>query len=90
MEQLNDLFKKHGIPQDKQLLVAFLLASYQLLKCKKSNETIEEENLLSYEFDELYVSEYDLICGAYHNGKWFSFENIIEAIANYCTTYDDK
>jgi len=86
--KLNELLKKYDVSEELSTKVAFLLAYFGALNTEENEEEISEDDLYCYDWNEINVSDYDLECGAYHNGIWFSLEKVIKVLVECEQTYD--
>ena len=50
--------------------------------------TIYEDELSSYDWEEIEVSEYNLECGGYLNHSWFNLDRVIKCLVECDETYE--
>ena len=55
----------------------------ELMKYESDDRTLTMEDLEKILCKVYGSSEYDRESGCYHNGKWFSVDNILEAVSDY-------
>ena len=55
----------------------------ELMKYETDERTLTMEDLEKILCKVYGTSEYDRESGCYHNGKWFSIDNILEVVSDY-------